>query len=128
MFAGFLDQGGEIRPVTTEAEMKNRMRVWATGSALMLFVLALHSPSSAQIRAEGVATGPAQSMEMAPENKKCATFSCVDTDHDNVVSREELTDYGDPSLKFDDIDRNDDDSVSMDEWDGRDGVPPPSAE
>jgi hypothetical protein len=106
--------------------MKYRMRVLATGSALLFFVLALHSPSSAHTDAGSVSAERVQSMEATPENKKCATFSCVDTDHDNAISRKELTNYGDASLQFDEIDKDDDDTVSMDEWNGRDGVPPPA--
>jgi hypothetical protein len=106
--------------------MKHRMRITATASAFLFFVFALHSPSSAQTDAVLVSTDAAQSLEAAPENKKCATFSCVDTDKNNSVSREELTDYADPSLAFDDIDKDDDGSLSPDEWNNRDEPPPPS--
>jgi EF hand len=106
--------------------MKYRIRYWATGSALLFFILALHSQSSAHTDVGDVSPGAVQSMETTPENKKCATFSCVDTDRDNAVSRKELTNYGDPSLDFDEIDKDDDDSLSMDEWNGRDGIPPPT--
>jgi hypothetical protein len=104
--------------------MKHRMRITGTAFALLFFVFALHSPSSAQTDAEPISTDAAQSLEAAPENKKCATFSCVDTDRNNAVSREELTDYGDPSLAFDDIDKDDDGSLSSEEWDSRDEPPP----
>ncbi len=70
--------------------------------------------------------GSAQSLEATPENKKCATFDCVDTDRDNTVSPDELTHYGDPALEFDELDRNDDGSLTLDEWNSRDDPPAPA--
>jgi len=59
---------------------------------------------------------------MSPaENQRCSTFSCVDTNRDSMLSRDELTAYGDASLQWDTLDSDRNGSLSNQEWDSREG-------
>jgi hypothetical protein len=58
---------------------------------------------------------------------RCVLFSCVDTNGDTNVTRAELANYGDASLRFETLDTDRNGNLSSKEWDARSDRQPPKS-